>query len=59
MDPIEKAIRAVEAAAEGRQPQSEKVRAKTVRERDEERLKRADEPWNKAWITFVQGGAPQ
>ena len=44
MDPVEKAIRAVEQAAG--KPASEA--RKTAREQsDKERLKRADEPWNK------------
>ena len=56
MDSIERAIRAMEAkAAEGRRP----ARAKTVREKDEERMKKADKPWNKKWITVFRGGAPQ
>ena len=56
MDPVEKAIRAVEEAAG--KPASEA--RKVAREQsDKEHLKRADEPWNKRWAHVWRGGTPQ
>ena len=69
MDPIEKAIRAVEAEAGMRKRKKRGIdyympkdgaRASEARKKkDEERLKKADEPWNKEWVFVWQGGAPQ
>lgn len=56
MDPVEKAIRAVEEEA-GR-PASE-ARKAAREKKDRERLEKAGEEWNKEWVHVWRGGAPQ
>jgi hypothetical protein len=73
VDLVEKAIRAFEEEAGmskrkkrginhhmPKDGQAASEARKVAREKkDQERLEKADEPWNKEWVHVLRGGAPQ